>query len=54
VNCLPRHGDISKKPYAPGAVGAKSLQTPPDLTSDMYKTRTDGEHLTPLSTSVSV
>jgi mono/diheme cytochrome c family protein len=42
VNCLPCHGDISKKPYAPGAVGAKSLQTPPDLTSDMYKTRTDG------------
>ncbi len=42
INCLPCHGDISKKPYAPGAVGAKSLQTPPDLTADMYKTRTDG------------
>ena len=42
VNCLPCHGDISKKPYAPGAVGAKALQVPPDLTSDMYKTRTDG------------
>lgn len=42
VNCLPCHGDISKKPYAPGAVGAKALQTPPDLTLDMYKTRTDG------------
>lgn len=42
VNCLPCHGDISKKPYEPGAVGKKSLQTPPDLTSDMYKTRTDG------------
>jgi mono/diheme cytochrome c family protein len=42
VNCLPCHGDISKKPYAPGAVGAKALQTPPDLTADMYKTRTDG------------
>ena len=42
VNCLPCHGDISKKPYAPGNVGAKSLQTPPDLTHEMYKTRTDG------------
>lgn len=42
VNCLPCHGDISKKPYAPGSVGAKALQTPPDLTMDMYKTRTDG------------
>lgn len=42
VNCLPCHGDISKKPVAPGAVGAKALQTPPDLTSDMYKGRTDG------------
>lgn len=42
VNCLPCHGDISKKPYVPGAVGAKALQTPPDLTSDMYKTRTEG------------
>lgn len=42
VNCLPCHGDISKKPYAPGAVGKKTLQTPPDLTSDTYKTRTDG------------
>lgn len=42
VNCLPCHGDISKKPYAPGAVGKKTLQTPPDLTSEMYKTRTDG------------
>jgi mono/diheme cytochrome c family protein len=42
VNCLPCHGDISKKPYEPGQVGKKSLQTPPDLTSDMYKTRTDG------------
>ena len=42
VNCLPCHGDISKKPYAPGSVGAKALQTPPDLTSDMYKGRSDG------------
>jgi mono/diheme cytochrome c family protein len=42
VNCLPCHGDISKKPYAPGAVGKKTLQTPPDLTLDTYKTRTDG------------
>lgn len=42
VNCLPCHGDISKKPYEPGLVGKKALQTPPDLTSDMYKTRTDG------------
>jgi mono/diheme cytochrome c family protein len=42
VNCLPCHGDISKKPYAPGNVGAKALQTPPDLTTDMYKARTDG------------
>lgn len=37
VNCLPCHGDISKKPYAPGAVGAKALQTPPDLTSVTYQ-----------------
>lgn len=42
VNCLPCHGDISKKPYAPGLVGAKALQTPPDLTHEMYKSRTDG------------
>lgn len=42
VNCLPCHGDISKKPYAPGNVGKKSLQTPPDLTLDTYKTRSDG------------
>ena len=42
VNCQPCHGDISKKPYAPGPVGAKALQTPPDLTSDVYKTRTEG------------
>lgn len=42
INCLPCHGDLSKKPYEPGAVGKKTLQTPPDLTSDMYKTRTDG------------
>ncbi len=42
VNCLPCHGDISKKPYAPGAVGKKTLQTPPDLTLDTYKSRTDG------------
>lgn len=42
VNCQPCHGDISKKPYAPGPVGAKALQVPPDLTSDMYKTRTEG------------
>ena len=42
VNCLPCHGDISKKPYQPGNVGQKTLQTPPDLTSDTYKTRTDG------------
>ncbi len=42
VNCLPCHGDISKKPYQPGAVGKKTLQTPPDLTLDTYKTRTDG------------
>jgi len=41
VNCLPCHGDISKKPYEPGAVGKKTLQTPPDLTADTYKTRTD-------------
>jgi mono/diheme cytochrome c family protein len=41
INCLPCHGDISKKPYAPGLVGAKALQTPPDLTLDMYKTRSD-------------
>ena len=42
VNCLPCHGDISKKPYQPGAVGKKTLQTPPDLTLETYKTRTDG------------
>jgi mono/diheme cytochrome c family protein len=42
VNCLPCHGDISKKPYEPGNVGKKALQTPPDLTSDTYKGRTDG------------
>ncbi len=42
VNCQPCHGDISKKPYQPGPVGAKALQTPPDLTSDVYKTRTEG------------
>jgi len=42
VNCLQCHGDISKKPYEPGAVGKKTLQTPPDLTLDTYKTRTDG------------
>jgi|694.fasta_scaffold02343_18 mono/diheme cytochrome c family protein len=42
VNCQPCHGDISTKPYAPGPVGLKALQTPPDLTSDVYKTRTEG------------
>jgi mono/diheme cytochrome c family protein len=42
INCLPCHGDLSKKPYVPGLVGQKTIQTPPDLTSDMYKTRTDG------------
>lgn len=42
VNCLPCHGDLGKKPYVPGAVGQKTLQTPPDLTLDTYKTRTDG------------
>ena len=37
VNCLPCHGDISKKPYVPGAVGAKALQIPPDLTGVTYQ-----------------
>lgn len=42
VNCLPCHGDISKQPYAPGAVGAKTLQTPPDLTSATYRPPVNG------------
>lgn len=42
VNCLPCHGDISKTPYVPGYVAAKLPLIPPDPTSEMYKTKTDG------------
>ena len=42
VNCMPCHGDISKKPYVPGYVAGKLPLIPPDPTGDSYKTRTDG------------
>ena len=42
VNCLPCHGDISKKPYVPGYVAGKLPLIPPDPTGEMYKTKSDG------------
>ncbi len=42
VNCTPCHGDISKKPWAPGYVAAKLPLVPPDPTTDAYKARSDG------------
>ena len=42
VNCTPCHGDISKKPWAPGYVAAKLPLIPPDPTTDAYKARSDG------------
>lgn len=54
VNCLPCHGDISKKPYAPGAVGAKTIQTPPDLTSVTYHPPVAGGDATQGRTDASI
>jgi mono/diheme cytochrome c family protein len=42
VNCTPCHGDISKKPWAPGFVAAMLPLVPPDPTTDAYKARSDG------------
>jgi mono/diheme cytochrome c family protein len=42
VNCLPCHGDISKVPYQPGYVAGKLPLIPPDPTTEMYKSKTDG------------
>jgi mono/diheme cytochrome c family protein len=42
INCTPCHGDISKKPWAPGYVAAKLPLIPPDPTTEAYKARSDG------------